>query len=206
MIPGTPQILRCPHCGKKKEIMSLNSGNTFGSELWSDGKQIAPMLPEISYIQKCPHCGKYFNRTRQKVRYSGKNECGGEQGLLSFHEMKEAFAQFSKESFFDKEEEINVRMMLHYAYNDFYFRKNSVGEKTIILEDSALFRDNALWLIENFISDDVLKAEFYREIGDFETAGNILESFVVDDDFIKGIVANIKERLNNKDSAVFKIY
>lgn len=186
--------------------MSLISGNTFGSELWSDGKQIAPMLPEISYIQKCPHCGKFFNRTRQKVRHSGKHEWGGEQGLLSFQEMKEAFAQFSKESFFDKEEEINVRMMLHYAYNDFYFRKNSDGEKTATLEDSVLFRDNALWLIENFISDDALKAEFYREIGDFETAGNILESFVTDDDFIMVIVAKIKERLNNKDSAVFRIY
>lgn len=87
---------------------------------------------------------------------------------------------------------------------DFNFRKNSDGEKSATLEDSALFRDNALWLIENYISNDVIKAEFYREIGDFETVGNILESFIVDD-FIKGIVANIKERLNNKNNAVFKI-
>lgn len=28
--------------------------DTFVAELWSDNKQIAPMLPEISYVQKCP--------------------------------------------------------------------------------------------------------------------------------------------------------
>lgn len=49
MLPGNPQILTCPYCGQTKNIMSLLSGNTFGAQLWSDNKQIAPMLPEISY-------------------------------------------------------------------------------------------------------------------------------------------------------------
>ena len=75
MMPGNPQILTCPFCGKEKEIMSLVSGNTFGSELWSDNKQIAPMLPEISYVQKCPHCGKYFIKGRQAVKYAKDGYC-----------------------------------------------------------------------------------------------------------------------------------
>ena len=50
MMPGNPRILICPFCGTEKQIMSLISGNTFGAELWSDNKQIAPMLPEISYV------------------------------------------------------------------------------------------------------------------------------------------------------------
>lgn len=70
MQPGKPQILTCPYCGKEKEIMSLMSGNTCGSMLWSDNKQIAPMMPEISYVQKCPHCGKYYIRNRQAIRYA----------------------------------------------------------------------------------------------------------------------------------------
>ena len=36
MTPGKPQILTCPFCGAKKEIMTLASGNTFGAEFWSD--------------------------------------------------------------------------------------------------------------------------------------------------------------------------
>ena len=70
MTPGNPQILTCPFCGTEKQIMSLVSGNTFGAEYWSDNKQIARMLPEISYIQKCPHCGKYYIKSRQDVKFA----------------------------------------------------------------------------------------------------------------------------------------
>lgn len=98
MIPGPPQILTCPYCGTEKEVMSLASGNTFGEVIWSDNKRIAPMLPEASYIQKCPHCGKYYIKERQKVKY-GKELFSFELGLLTFPEMKEAFAQLSEEGF-----------------------------------------------------------------------------------------------------------
>ena len=199
---GYPLILTCPFCGKEKKIMSLASGNTFDSELWSDNKQIAPMLPEISYVQKCPHCGKYYIIRRQIVK-SAKEGYSFEQGLLTFPEMKEAFAQLSEEGFIDKKEEGNVRMMLHHAYNDYYYRN---GEKKDILEeDKKLFRENGLWLIKNLLTDNVMKAEFYREIGDMETAKNILDSVVVEDDFLKQIVSSIRERIENNNSDVFKI-
>ena len=202
MMPGNPQILTCPFCGKEKEIMSLASGNTFGSELWSDNKQIAPMLPEISYVQKCPHCGKYYIKGRQAVKYAKDGYCF-ERGLLTFPEIKEAFAQLAEEGFIDEKEEINVRMMLHHAYNDYYYRN---GDKKDILEDDKkLFRENGLWLINNLITDNVMKAEFYREIGDMESAKNILASVVVEDDFLKQIVSSIRERLEINNSEVFKI-
>ena len=119
---GNPLILTCPFCGKEKEIMSLVSGNTFDSELWSDNKQIAPMLPEISYVQKCPHCRKYYimgRMGRQAVKIA-KEGCSYEDGHLTFSEMKEAFAQLSEEGFINEKEESNVRIMLHHAYNDYY--------------------------------------------------------------------------------------
>lgn len=199
---GNPLILTCPFCGKEKEIMSLVSGNTFGSELWSDNKQIAPMLPEISYVQKCPHCGKYFIKGRQAVKYAKDGYCF-EKGLLTFPETKEAFAQLAKEGFIDEKEEINVRMMLHHAYNDYYYRNGD--KKDILEEDKKLFRENGLWLINNLITDNVMKAEFYREIGDMETAKKILDSVVVEDDFLKQIVSSIRERLEINNCEVFKI-
>lgn len=202
MNPGNPQILTCPFCGKEKEIMSLMSGNTFGSELWSDNKHIAPMLPEISYVQKCPHCGKYYIKDRQAVKYAKEGWCF-EQGLLIFPEMKEAFAQLAKEGFQNKKEENTVRMMLHQAYNDYYYRNDD--NRVIDEEDKKLFCENGLWLINNLITDDVLKAEFYREIGEIEIAREILESVVVEDDFLKHIVSSIRERLEANDCKVFKI-
>ena len=201
MLPGNSQILTCPHCGQKKEIMSLRSGNTVGAQLWSDNKQIAPMLPEISYVQKCPHCKKYFIRSRQERVYA-ESGFSSEQGLLSFNEMKEAFAQLSQEKFRDTKEEANVRMMLHHAYNDYYFRRE---HRTVAEADQKLFKENALWLIEHFITDNVMKAEFYREVGDMGKAKSLIENVTGDNDFMKRIVATIKEKINKGDKAVFLI-
>ena len=202
MMPGNPRILVCPFCGKEKEIMSLISGNTFGAELWSDNKQIAPMLPEISYVQKCPHCGKYYITGRQEVKYA-KDGYSFEKGLLTYPEMKEAFAQISEEGFLNEKEEINVRMMLHHAYNDYYYRTEE--KKVISEEDKTLFHENGLWLINNLITDSVMKAEFYREIGEIDTAKSILDSITVEDEFLKRIVTGIKERLEVNNCQVFKV-
>lgn len=199
---GNPRILICPFCGTEKQIMSLISGNTFGAELWSDNKQIAPMLPEISYVQKCPHCGKYYITGRQEVKYA-KDGYSFEKGLLTYPEMKEAFTQLSEEGFLNEKEEINVRMMLHHAYNDYYYRTEE--KKVDSEEDKTLFHENGLWLINNLITDSVMKAEFYREIGEIETAKSILDSITVEDEFLKRIVTSIKERLEVNDCQVFKL-
>lgn len=202
MMPGNPQILICPFCGTEKQIMSLISGNTFGAELWSDNKQIAPMLPEISYVQKCPHCGKYYITERQEVKYA-KDGYSFEKGLLTYPEMKEAFTQLSEEGFLNEKEEINVRMMLHHAYNDYYYRTEE--KKVISEEDKTLFHENGLWLINNLITDSVMKAEFYREIGEIDTARSILDSITVEDEFLKRIVTAIKDRLEVNNCQVFKL-
>ena len=202
MTPGKPQILTCPFCGAKKEIMTLASGNTFGAEFWSDNKQIAPMLPEISLVQKCPKCGKYYIRTRQDVVYSEKGWCF-EKGTLSFGEMKEAFHQLQEQGFEDEKEEINIRMMLHHAYNDYYYRNDDTH--IVNEEDRKLFHENGLWLIKNLITDNVMKAEFYREIGEMEAAKSILDSIHVEDDFLKNISDEIIRRISNNDDKVFRI-
>ena len=201
-MPGNPQILICPFCGTEKQIMSLISGNTFGAELWSDNKQIAPMLPEISYVQKCPHCGKYYITERQEVKYA-KDGYSFEKGLLTYPEMKEAFTQLSEEGFLNENEEINVRMMLHHAYNDYYYRTEE--KKVVSEEDKTLFHKNGLWLINNLITDSVMKAEFYREIGEVDTARSILNSITVEDEFLKRIVTAIKDRLEVNNCQVFKL-
>lgn len=202
MMPGNPQILICPFCGTEKQIMSIISGNTFGAELWSDNKQIAPMLPEISYVQKCPHCGKYYITGRQEVKYA-KDGYSLEKGLLTYPEMKEAFIQLSEEGFLNEKEEINVRMMLHHAYNDYFYRTEE--KKVISEEDKTLFHENGLWLINNLITDSVMKAEFYREIGEIDTAKSIINSITVEDEFLKRIVTAIKERLKVNNCQVFKV-
>ena len=199
---ANPQILTCPFCGEKKEIMCLMSGNTIGAKVWSDNKCIYPMYPEISLVQKCPHCGKFYIRTRQEAVWA---ETGSsfEQGLLTYEEMKQAFAQFMETGDLTHDEEANVRMMLHHAHND-NFRREQTSEFTDA--DLTLFRENAMWLIQNIITDRVMKAEFYREIGDFDEAKSILDEVHASDPFYITLVDKIQDKIANRDSAVFQLY
>lgn len=196
---GTSRILVCPFCGEEKEIMSLAMGNSLGAQLWSDNKLIARMLPEISYVQKCPCCGKYYITERQAAKYS-KDNCSCETGYLTYEEMKAAFSQLSESGFVSKEEESVVRMMFHHAFNDYYFR--SEDNKEIDADDWISFRKNCIWLIDNFISDRVMKAEFYREIGEFEKAQDVLVP-AKEGSFIKRIVSFFKENFSKKRNRGF---
>lgn len=202
MTPGPAQIIRCPFCGEIKKIMSLISGNTFGAEYWSDGKLIAPMLPEVSYVQKCPNCGKYYIISRQEEIYGEENDISFETGYLSFPEMKEAYRQLIEEGC-DVKEERTIHFLLHYAYNDYFCRTEDKNDETP--DDIALFRANALWLIENAIFDDVLKAEFYREIGDFDEALLLLNNMTIEDEFKYDIANKIRLYIDKEETKVFRI-
>ena len=204
MMPGPAQILTCPYCGEKKKIMSLLSGNTFGAKLWSDNKKIAPMLPEISLIQKCPECGKYYFRTRQEAVFSDDDDWGSDSGVLTFPEMKEAFMQLSEEGFVDANEERSARMMLHHAFNDYYYRNNSDG-KPANDDDWSIFKENALWIIEHVITDGVQKAEYYREIGMMEEALSILQNLTLTNEFVKKVAEEVAKRIKKNDRKVFLI-
>jgi hypothetical protein len=56
MIPG-PYRPKCESLVFRKNLLS---GNTCGATLFSDGKQIAPMLPEFPAIVKCSACNVIF--------------------------------------------------------------------------------------------------------------------------------------------------
>lgn len=143
--------------------------------------------------------------------------------------MKEAFEQLSKEGFEneDEDEEIQLHVMVHHAYNDYYYRANEPKEdrlscisldvsndeshktnepKEVNPADHAYFVENAKWLLEHVITDNMLKAEYYREIGEFDKAKSLLSTVEVDEtnDFFKKVFDAISTRVNEKDDKVFK--
>lgn len=142
MTPGRAKIIRCPYCWKKKRLLTIESGNTIHAEFWSDGKMIAPMLPQVSPVQKCPRCGKYYLEYRCFSR-PGLGQ-SWEKGELTYHEWKEAYFQFLNENgvakgknrlvqayndFFEikcyPEDLVEIRFWLIQAYNDCYHRQGS---------------------------------------------------------------------------------
>lgn len=107
MLPGNARVLKCPKCGKKKEVMTLISMHIYESTLWSDSKQdLGKMTPQVSPIQRCPRCGAFYFANRQPWKF-GK-DCSFEQGRLSYEELKAAVAQFDADGDMTDDEKLTL--------------------------------------------------------------------------------------------------
>ncbi len=60
MLPGPILLKACPHCSANFLLRTLASGNTFGAVLYSDGRLVAPMLPDSPRFQVCQGCARPF--------------------------------------------------------------------------------------------------------------------------------------------------
>lgn len=56
--PGATLIKKCSRCDGLMKQRTVASGNTFGSQFWTDGKIHSPMLPNTPLVAVCPHCRK----------------------------------------------------------------------------------------------------------------------------------------------------
>ena len=219
MNPGPPILVKCPHCGNDKELMSLLSGNTFNSTAWSDTYRYSPMLPRLSPVQKCLHCNSYFMMPDEKPRYK-EDESGFnysfDTGRLKFSEIKEALFLLEEQGL-NRQKEIALRLEFLYRFNDAF---REFGEKSWDKEENPtqkernetdwkLHRDNLLKLIDLYDKTDdnliPVIAEFYREAGMFEEALKIAEGFKSDSDFLNEVMNKIKEKALAKDDKVFEL-
>ena len=199
MIPATPNILKCPHCGRLSRLSSIMSGNTCGMVQWSDTKRYAPMLPNISAVQKCPVCKKYFFFERSLIVGSCKSFGNSSWGHLSYASLKKALEQLQPTG----ENEIKLRLMILHGYNDHY--GGCPGTKypsKAPTRERAHFEQNARRLIELMPDNEVFCAELYRELGEFEQALSILNNIAADG-YKAQIVEQIKERTLLNDRSVF---
>ena len=196
MLPAHSALLRCPHCGALKEVLQLMSGNTFGATLWSDAKQIAPMLPRVSYIQRCPSCGKYFFYT-QEVEAGTSNNYEGGTGDLPLEYLKQALTQLQPTG----NDEHILRINILWAFNDRY---GDMEQSDIPIEEWAYHVDNVHHLVQMDI-DAILRAELFREIGDFDKAIQILQSHEVADN-LKDLQRQLLQQAQQHNRKVFALY
>ena len=207
MIPGPANVLSCPYCGGKKEVMSLASGNTFLGTVWSDTRRDYPMLPEVSPIQQCPHCKKYYFIEQANPEHSKDPESEmrsfGQLGKLTFTELKEAIKQMESLSLTKMQRWI-LNHQFFMAYNDEYRRtpQNGIKEPTEI--DKALY-NKIVWElldgIENSSDYELFHAELLRETGCFEEAKKILSKHTAEED--KWVVDAMLRHIEEGDTAPF---
>lgn len=199
MIPATPNILKCPHCGGLSRLSSIVSGNTCGMEQWSDTKRYLPMLPSISAVQKCPACEKYFFYERDLVVGSCESYGNSSWGHLSYTSLKDAYEQLQPSG----NNEIKLRIMILHGYNDHYGGcPGTEHPGDAPTNERTYFEQNARRLIELMPDNEVFCAELYRELGEFEQALAILNNITADG-YMAQIVEQLKERALMNDSSVF---
>ncbi len=200
MIPGNAQILTCPHCGTKKEVLSLVSGNTFRQVVWSDNKSIAPMLPKVSFVQKRPHCGKYYLLSRQKPEHG--NTYSFEKGELNYKEIKEAWTMLNDTEDLTENERLSILIMQVWAFNDEYTRdKEGAAPK----EEQDYIKDIIDMLIKLDRVDDLLKAELLRETGRFSDALDLLDNYMAENEILEGLKNKFKKYALDSETRPFII-
>jgi len=207
MIPGPEEYYKCPKCGQISYRGSLVSGNTFGAILYSDGKQISPMLPDFPSINKCKNCDTFYWLTEENEikEYNFPNEFKQKNNekvekaeFLTINEYQEAIdIKFHK----NEKEHKHLRINLWWTYNN-RFRNN---ENMEFSEDEyKMFELNCLEL-KNILNKDhenenIMLAEINRNIGNFSECTSIINTFEEKFSWIKEILE--KECIKNNKKVV----
>jgi hypothetical protein len=205
MIPGPVYIIPCPVCtftGKKR---SLVSGNTFGAELWSDGKQVAWMLPEYPYLVKCKKCGSFFlakedNSIGEFSLRRNEADKWPDAEYFDFPSFTEYFEAIGTDIITEK----YIRWKAFHSYND-YIRNNREDEITMDMRD--LYFDNLKSLLY-LLSEDNPKElfsiiEINRQLGRFDKCREFLERITEKDaEELKRLFA---EEVEKKNTRLFRL-
>ena len=204
MLPAFATIAECPHCKGKKELLSLMSGNTFRGHQYWDLKEDYPMLPHVSYVQKCPHCGKYFILSEAKT--SEGTEESFERGLLTYPELRKAWAQLHKEVKGSARSDLLLEYV--WAYNDSFQRidpEKPNEKKPLPTEgEKAEFKHVIMDLIICFpVDNDLIHAEYFREAGMFEECIKVVNAAGPQtEEPYKTLEKILREKCARKDTSV----
>lgn len=122
-------------------------------------------------------------------------------GTLNFQEAREALEQLYESS--DLKRRFTLRLYVLYAYNDMYGRSGVIPLDGS--EDQLFFEENCREMIKMERTIPTLRAELYREIGDFDKCIEYLGSLEPAGEHENNVRELIKERALIGDRTVFRL-
>jgi hypothetical protein len=174
MIPGPHKILRTTQTGSLVKIEALNSGNSSGARFWTDGKCIAPRMPDNPWLRRHPDSGELFwtdecEEIGTEVPWGETSEFPGVPfaNEPSLEDLRQALADGLVSS---EEKERYVRMRLWWATND----PVRLGQPDT-LKDAGNLQKLLPLLDESNANQRLSAAEVCRELGDFDRAARLLD-------------------------------
>ncbi|MCL2329246.1 MAG: hypothetical protein FWC39_12145 [Bacteroidetes bacterium] len=208
--PGPDYIYECPKCSNLLKKGSNNSGNTFGSTLYSDGKMIAPMLPEFPNLTKCKKCDTILWLSEMKEvgtcdvwGEKCKKECK-KADRAEFLDVTDLFRFLEMDIVkYDKEKEKIVRQRIWWSFND---RLRNNKEIFVQENDEVLWEQNCRRLIELFDTTDVnqkiMTAELHRNLREFEICMELINSL---DSNFDWLIEKFKTECENGNNLLMKL-
>lgn len=201
--PGPDIIRECPKCKTPLLQQTMMSGNTFGARFWTDGKMLAPMLPDRSWLVKCPNCGTLFwiDEAKELGRQTGWDKNKKWPLALEPNIPSEAdFLSVLSNTSLTEEKERYARQRAWWAANDSIRMIENTTDSFSPLQERNL---NSLvdMLDEKDPGQRITKAEIYRELGKFEECIKVLsQSF--DNDHHNEVAAFIRKLAEQRSRSV----
>lgn len=215
MLPGPDRIVACPNCSALAKYMTLQSGNTIGAELWTDGHRIAPMMPRPPAVVACHACGAcYWLADARVVGEIEPNLYGGKPARSAnpAHAAAPEVAEPDEDTFYralgtglaaTPEQQRTVRILAWWRSNDAARARPKSGAAAGARESEAR-RANlealAALLDEGDEDDRIRKAEVCRELGDFAPALALLERCTTPD--CARVVGQLRSLCEARDTRV----
>jgi hypothetical protein len=160
------------------------SGNTIGAKFFSDGKQIAPMLPEFPNVTKCKKCNAIF--WLRKLEEIGTYDWGEKVNPdwlnadeAEFLTINEYFNAIESGVAANEDEEYFIRQLIWWEFND---RLRDHKEIFTNENDESLYRINCFALIYMLETENdnqglrLFTSELYRNLGNFEKCISLIDS------------------------------
>lgn len=196
---GPRKIKECDSCGQLILQHTILSGNTFNAVYWSDGKVEAPMLPDFPLLVKCPRCNGLL-WIDDLVTIEDKDiihalECkemtdffSGLAGNSEAHSSKyddcdlpvaynypnlKDYILYVKSKTQTVDREIYIRIRAWWSGND--ARRNCDLVESMAEEEIINIVSLKSLLNINNTHEKIMKAEIYRELGQFDRALDLLD-------------------------------
>jgi len=215
MLPGPQKAIYCPYCEQVLSYQTLSSGNTCGATRWSDGKQVAPMMPLPPDIAKCAHCAQCFWLETAEACHDCEPTShwtgplirkGIPVPLVSVPTEQDYYDAFCADFFEDKDQEIRARILAWWRCNDPQ-RSPNPPPFDWKARKTELWRDNLLSL--EYLLDEqtdehyLMKAEIFRHQGYYDSAESCLRAVKTPE--LQDIVRQMKQWCAERNTRVMPL-
>ncbi|HEX7369977.1 MAG TPA: hypothetical protein VF284_06825 [Rhodanobacteraceae bacterium] len=215
MMSGPDQVVACPQCHGLAKYPTLISGNTLGMRAWTDGRRLAPMLPEPPIYVQCGHCREcYWLADAPEVGLINGIGSVGHRGFINiaaidvvrepgetrYYRALEAGLATSV-----KQAKV-LRVLAWWRRNDtFRNMPEPAPNMRVLIQPRCEANMEALAhvLNERDVDEALMKAEVLRELGRFNAAQDVLGRAALPEDV--PVVAQLTALCDSMDQCVREV-